>query len=266
MTVFVADHRGELATSSQWLRPVHIGAAVAPVAGIEPDTTVPDSLSGKTAYADLRLYDYVAKAYEGRCEFVAIQQYRRQFFLGVPDPANRVLLDLRSAAAVSDEGQFEIDPRQRDAYLFHLRGVSDHDLWLELDGAAIIANRWSFGEVSVEDQYLGSIADLYPGEVAYIDAWHDMRSLLEGLAGSDVVAASLGATFGYFNNCFVTSWAEFRRYSDFLFEVLDGLQAYDEVFRIYGYLAERVFCVYAALQASTRPDFTIRSRSMMFTA
>ena len=48
-----------------------------------------------------------------------------------------------------------------------------------------------------------------------------------------------------------------------LFEVMTGLYEYRNVHRLFGYLAERVFTVYLALQFATRTDFAVRSRAMM---
>lgn len=268
MTVFVADHTGQLDDSTSHLRPIHIGAALASPGSVgpEPDTTVPGTLSALPVFADLRLYDYVSKAYAGRCDYVCIQQYRRQFFLGRPRRWQRSLMSLQARVSSADGGQVEVSAGERDAYLRHLGRVSERSLRRELGGHDFIANRWSFGETTVEDQYLGSIADTYPGQPAYIEAWHDLRAVLGTVVPASTIDGALLATSGYFNNCFITSWDEFDRYNRFLFEVLDGLKDYRGVYRLYGYLAERVFCVYLAHQVVQRKDFTVQSRPMMVVA
>jgi hypothetical protein len=267
VSVFIADHSGEITTTSDFLRPVHIGAALAApgTLGPEPDTTVPHSLSPYPVFADLRLYDYIGKAYRGLCEYVAIQQYRRWFFIRSADSRTGNLASLERVVSRVDDGLVGIARRERDLYLTYLAGLTDDALREELGRDTFVGNRLTF-EVNLEDQYLISTADAYPDQPEYIDAWHDMRAALERSVGDEVVDATFSNDSGYFNNCFITTWDEFEQYRAFLFGILDELAQYREVFRLFGYLAERIFCVYVRHQTVVRSEFSISSKPLMLTA
>jgi hypothetical protein len=264
VSVFIADHSGLITTVSEFLRPVHIGAALADAGSIgpEPDTTVPNSLSSHPVFADLRLYDYISKTYAGRCDLVCIQQYRRWFFLHEPESHPRNLSALERVMSNEDGGLVGIAHRERDLYLEYLADLTDETLRRELGDDTFVANRLSF-EVNLEDQYLISTSDLFPDQPEYIDAWHDMRAALGDQAGAEIVETALSANSGFFNNCFIATWEEFERYRIFLFDILEELDDYRDVFRLYGYLAERIFSVYVTLQALERPEFGIRSKPLM---
>ena len=253
MPIFIADHTGTIDLQTRNLRPIHIGAGLsnADARGPEPDTTAVGSISSLPVFADLRLYHHVRHLYEGRASHVAIMQYRRMFALGKPfywqKPLERDALNtLHLMAGSKSGGEVSVNAGLRDQYLCHLSGLSDRCLKRETGGADFIANEMDF-EVygqNVEMQYLEAIRDLYPEQIEYIDAWHDMRIILERMTSRVVVANCFDYYRGYFNNCFVSSWDSFLDYHDFLFEVLECLQQYRGVFRLYGYLAERIFGVY----------------------
>ena len=262
MPVFIADHTGSIGIQSPNLRPVHIGAGLIQdgTIGPEPDTQAAGSLSKHTVYADLRLYHHVRHVYDGRASHVAIQQYRRMFFPGRPLPWQRSLKNLGAETLSLTEAETTVDFDLRGAYLTHLSRQSDRVLRQEIGDADFLANRMTFGAKgkTVERQYTGAIKVLYPHQSEYVDAWYDLREILERMTSTDVVAHCFDGQTGYFNNCFVSSWKSFVRYYEFLFEALDGLKQYNQVFRLFGYLAERVFGVFL-WHTSAR----VTSRAMM---
>ena len=248
MPIFIADHTGTIDLQTRNLRPIHIGAALsnADARGPEPDTTAVGSISSLPVFADLRLYNHVRHLYEGRANYVAIMQYRRMFALGEAFFWQKSQNTLHLMAGSQSGGEVSVNAGFRDRYLRHLSGLSDRHLKLETGGADFIANEMNFGvyRQNVEVQYLEAIKGIYPGQIEYIDAWHDMRVILERMTSQAVVANCFDYYRGYFNNCFVSSWKSFLNYYDFLFEVLERLRQYRDVFRLFGYLAERAFGVY----------------------
>ena len=248
MPIFIADHTGTIDLQTRNLRPIHIGAALstADACGPEPDTTAVGSISSLPVFADLRLYHHVRHLYEGRVNYVAIMQYRRMFVLGKPFFWQKPIHTLRVTAGSQSGGEVSVNAGLRDRYLRHLSSLSDRKLKQEIGGADFVANKMDFGiyKQNVEMQYLEAISELYPGQIQYTDAWHDMRVILERMTSQVVVANCFDFYRGYFNNCFVSSWDSFLDYYDFLFEVLECLKQYRDVFRLFGYLAERAFGVY----------------------
>ncbi|MEO9457523.1 MAG: DUF4422 domain-containing protein [Lentilitoribacter sp.] len=259
MTTYIADHAGAINIQSRNLRPIHIGAGMCELEarGLEPDTKAANSLSTSHVYADLRLYHHIRNEYAGRASHVAIMQYRRMFFLGKPYFWQKSLKAMNYASLSQSGGEVPIDVKSRDEYLAHLARLSDRVLRNEIGSADFLANEMSFEtlNLSVEQQYIDAIKLLYPDQPEYVDAWYDLRSILERMTSRTVVANCLDGHWGYFNNCFVSSWENFVRYYDFLFEALDGLAEYNEVYRLFGYLAERIFGVYVTysrLRVSSR--------------
>ena len=122
MTAFIADHKGFLLSQSDFLRPIHIGAALCnkKSLGPEPDNFSIANISRCEAYADLRLYDYIYKHYKGSCETLALLQYRRMYYLGSPQLSNfrsqliRVKMNLNIGAQKNIRSEF------RHKYLSHL--------------------------------------------------------------------------------------------------------------------------------------------------
>ena len=248
MPIFIADHTGTVDLQTRNLRPIHIGAALsnAETCGPEPDSTAVGSISSLPVFADLRLYHHVRHLYEGRGNYVAIMQYRRMFALGKPFFWQIPIHALHLAVGCQSGGEVSVNAGHRDLYLRHLSRLSDRHLRNEIGGADFVANQMDFGvyRQSVEEQYLEAIKILYPGQIEYIDAWYDMRAILERMTSQVVVANCFDLYRGYFNNCFVSSWESFLNYYDFIFEVLERLKQYLDVFRLFGYLAERAFGVY----------------------
>lgn len=261
MPIFIADHTGSLISNTDFVRPIHIGAELANggCIGQEPDNLAPGNISHKQSYADLRAFHHIRRQYEGQCDYVAILQYRRMYVLGTPHQHDPRLLDIESDVAIRNRGVRKIDMQWRSAFLRYFETRDETLLRDELGDAQFIANGFRFPKRTVARQYLGTTKKTYPGQPEYLDAWHDMRRVLERKTSADVVAQGLDGHSGYFNNCFVARWADFQDYTDFLFDVLGDLNQYDDLFRVFGYLAERVFGVYVAAYAPK-----VQSRAMMF--
>lgn len=259
--MFIADHTGLLATQSAFLRPINIGAAsgIGQMRGPEPDDIHPGNISSSKSHADLRLFHYVRSNWIDRCEYVALMQYRRMYFFGSPPPMMIRLWALKMRSATINVSQVNADASVRDEYLTFLASQSDQVLARELAHSDIVANKISFAQRCVQDQYIEAIKKLYPGEVAYVDAWYDMRRLLEQKIGKVLTSECLDGHYGFFNNCILTKWNLFIDYYDFLFELLDKLSAYQDCFRLYGYLAERVLHPWIASSG-----LKVRSKSIIF--
>lgn len=261
MPAFVADHTGRLKIQSSFLRPIHIGAALCEGShrGPEPDDVGVNSISRSTAYADLRMHHHVRWNWEGKTEWLALMQYRRMYSLGTPLPNERRLWNLKQRAAATDVNEVHIEKSLTDEYVAFLARQSDQILKRELWSSDIICNRIVYPDISVEEQYIRSIVDLYPGQPAYVDAWYDLRKILEEKVGSSIVARCLDGNTGFINNCFITRWIHFLSYYDFLFEVLDRLSIYRPCYRLFGYLAERMMYPWLL-----RTKLRVRSKSIVF--
>jgi hypothetical protein len=261
MPVFIADHQAKISLQSKFLRPIHIGAALQLKTqhGVEPDLVSLDSLSSQASYADIRVFHHIRNAYDESARFVAIFQYRRMYFLGRVFPWQKHLLEMRKSLPQHGEGLVQVDNDLRDLYLKNLSKQSDHRLRRELGDYDFVVNRHDFGSLSIENQYLDSTRDLYPGQPEYLDAWYNLRAVLNEMVGVETVSKCLDGSVGYFNNCFVSEWSDFVSYYDFLFEVLDKLSDFRELPRVYGYLAERIFGIYLETRHAR-----LQSRSLMF--
>ena len=264
MTIYIADHTGTLTADARHVVPVHIGAALvdADVSGPVTDMDNSDSISSQASYADLRLMRYVGATAPRDGPAIAIMQYRRMFFLGEPYPWQRRVKRLWREFHASDTPEGLVPPFRREVYLNYLSHRSRHLTSRILKGADVIANQMVFNDMTVEEQYLQTITDHYVGEEAYVDAWHDMRKAAEGMVGSDAVVHALDCNSGCVLSCFVAPRAEFFRYHDFLFELIDRLSNYREVFRLYGYLAERIQNIYLAAR-SREGDFRVDAQRLM---
>lgn len=261
MTVFIADHLGAMHEQSPTFRPIHIGAALVDPAerGPEPDIVAPHSISAQTAYADLRMLHHIRHVYEGACANVAIMQYRRMFLIGDAKRSDPSLERLHKEDAASDI-EFAATPLAlRASYVAHLKNLDPSALPRLLEGCDFIANKVGFVGRSVQTQYIGSIKLDYPDQPEYVEAWMTLRRLLELRLGDSLVGEYLDGGFGYMNNCFISSWRCFADYCEFLFDILGLLEAYRDVYRLYGYLAERIFAVYLAHR-----DMVVKSRRLMF--
>lgn len=261
MPIFIADHTGTIQTQSKNLRPIHIGAALIEDAklGKEPDNIAQNSISSKAVFADLRVHHHIRNVYENNTNFVAIMQYRRMYVLGTPKPEHKDLNELYAIAQSQSEGVIPVGECYRDPLLRYLAQQDDNCLQRELGSDDFIANRLNFGQRSVETQYLDAIKILYPNQLEYIDSWYDMRRILEQKVSKDVVRKCLDGNEGYFNNCFISSWKKFVSYYDFLFDVLDKLKQYENVYRLFGYLGERIFHVFLE-----RTSAKVESRPLIF--
>ena len=265
MPVFIADHTGSLQTRSSFVRPIHIGAALCDQKdrGQEPDLWA-HSISEKASYADLRLWHYLgALSFEDTTP-IAIMQYRRMFFLGKPNILNRgrKLRKQAKAIQISDTFQSPQDASLRDPYLKWLARQSDRTLTKMLGDTSLIVNETSFPNHTLQAQYKVSIANLYPDEMVYWEAWDKMRACLENRLGRESVAASLNGKAGCMNNMMVGRAKDVLAYRSFLFDVLGELSEYENVFRIYGYLAERIQSAWVAHQVA-KNGFQVRHQAVM---
>ena len=260
MTTFIADHKGILVSQSNFVRPVHIGSALCEkkVLGPEPDNLFTNNISRCEAYADLRLYDHIYKQYRGNCEILAILQYRRMYYLGYPEFYNarsqliRLKMNLTTGAEKTIRSEF------RPIYLSHLLTQSDDCLWRELLGNDFVVNRKCFRNHSVQEQYLSAVKTLYPSQTEYVDAWHDMRIVLEREISPSLVSECFDGNICYINNCLITDWNNFEKYYLFLFHIINELSVYKKVFRLFGYLSERILGLFLLFS-----NKTFKSKSMM---
>lgn len=251
MPIFIADHTGTLRAEGSFLRPIHIGAAlsIGPL-GPNPDTEFAGNISDQAHFADIRVYDYIDRwaAAHGAPEFVAIMQYRRYLMLpsggGFPASLN-TLLTMRQDTVMPYVIN-KMSETQWQTYLAYLAEQSDQLLGRELGNYTFLANRIRMNKKNLAEQYLTSIAKDYPGDPAYIAIWHDMIAVAEHLLGKSRVAYAIGLPRGYYNNMFVTRWQDFAEYKSLLWRIFDELDAYKTNFRIFGYLAERIFSIYLA--------------------
>jgi hypothetical protein len=220
--------------------------------GPEADNIARGSPSAQLAYADLRAYHHIRNIYDGTADYVAIMQYRRMFFIGKPSPWRFSVKSLKKLSVSQNESEIVADANLRAAYLLHLKSQSDRVLYRMLHNYDFIANRMDFRifNLTVQNQYLDAVKTLYPENEAYTAAWFDLRCIVEKLTSPSTVRDAFDGYQGYFNNCFVSSWPSFCMYYDFLFEVIDKLEQYRSVPRLYGYLAERVLGLYFLLTSA----------------
>lgn len=249
MPVFFADHTGKMKRHNAFFRPVHIGAAlVAPEErGPEPDCNYPASLSDNPAYADLRLYHYLRSIGSELPEHIAIMQYRRRFIF---TPAVKEYPKLSEVSQYDPfhrppEAEYKMTTEVAEFYDEILSRKSDDVLQEVLGQKRFMTCRLELKTNDLGRQYLRSISRLYPDEPRYQSILYDaIRSMIR-LIGHKRVDFAVKQGFSLTNNCFVTRKPDFLDYSSFLWTVLDDLKSYDDCFRIYGYLAERIFSVYA---------------------
>lgn len=266
MTVFVGDFRGTLDLRGDAVRAVHVGAALNPsiAGGIERDDTVPDTISELDAFADTRIYDYVAKAYRGSLDAVGFMQYRRGFALGTDaDDASSPVGRLYHAAKRRDTGEIKISEAELSAYHAHLSRLSRQAIFSVLDDVDIVVNRHDFGHMSVEEQFLRSTSRLYPQQTEYLECWTAMKQAMARLIGRDAVETYLSSNYAFLNNCFIARWDEFERYQAFLFAITSDLRAWHGLYRVFGYQAERIFTAYVRHQSDSRTGYRIRTMSML---
>tara|TARA_B100000780_G_scaffold269542_1_gene228423 strand:+ start:1294 stop:2094 length:801 start_codon:yes stop_codon:yes gene_type:complete len=256
MTAFIADHTGLLRSQSDFLRPVHIGAALCDdnLIGPEPDHLSANNISRCEAYADLRLYHHIYKNYKGKCEHLAILQHRRMYYLGLPAFSDFKSQLIRGKSNISRSTKITVTGAFKQRYLSHLLRQTDECLRSEFYGSDVVANKVSFKKQSVQEQYLSALKATYPSRPEYLDAWYDMRSILEREISPSLVSKCLDGNVCYVHNCLITDWDNFEKYYHFLFYVIDELSDYSEVFRLFGWLSERILGVHlAALNLNVRP-------------
>lgn len=250
------------------VRPIHIGAALVDPKerGPEPDCLTEPNLSTKTAFSDLRMHYYVSRLDLPDNQVIAIMQYRRMFYLKQPG-----LFDIRGQHLSRRLGNSKKDYARvrvsfRDAYLQELSNLTQNQLAELLGGETAIMSGHRLSLQGLERAYLDTIPDLFPGDDRYLDAWFKMRTLLEERVGKQLVKSVLEGQQGYFHNAMVTTWAEFKSYSEFLFGILDEMPEFHNVPRVLGYLGERIQPVYVRYRQASGPKFTIRHQRIMFFA
>ena len=272
--VFVSDHRGLAGISSPVLRPLHIGAASYPESQstAERDDLAPDSISSVHGFADVRAYHHVARAYAGKLDAVGFMQYRRALVIGDPDPADPELARVLRAAEETSAHQIEVSHTVFERYGEHLKSQTADQIFGALDEVDFVVNKaihhadesLDSRYLTVESQYLLSICETYPGDDRYVAAWMAVRAALERKLGRETLEHYLASDYGYYNNSFLCRWSDFEDYNRFLFEMLDAAAAWRDLYRVFGYIAERVFTCYIRHLQDTRPDFRIREVAMLF--
>jgi hypothetical protein len=257
---------GALSSPGGMVRPIHIGSAlVDPSArGPEPDCLRQHNISDKIGFADLRLHHYVSQLDLPPDHIIAIMQYRRMFFLGQPRLfAPREQFLYRKLKNTSSD-KWNVSTRYRDSYLKRIARLTQEDLLKTLNGHTAILTGHARCQDGLEQDYLTGTQDLFPDDVRYVDAWYDMRRLLEKRVGTALVAEVLDGPRGYFHNAIVTSGAEFKAYADFMFDLFDDMPEYHHVPRILGYLGERLQPVYIRHRQKTAPQFRVKHQRIMF--
>ncbi|OLP73214.1 hypothetical protein AK812_SmicGene47633, partial [Symbiodinium microadriaticum] len=261
--IFIADHQGRGRLASELFQPVHIGAALyrSGSEAAERDDGYAGSLSALESYADLRCLNHVRRVYSDDLDIIGIQQYRRVFHFpphaGVlPDG---VLEEVHRTTRLQPSYELHVSPPEFEICLDRLREMTSSDIERLLDGCCMVVNRLqSLGEETLESQYLRTISAIYPGDMRYLDAWWDLKEVLrEMLPGADVDLLCDEPT-GYFNNVMIARRDEFNAYCDFLFAALARLDRWAGVYRLFGYLGERIFTLYLKHQLAMRPDFHLR--------
>ncbi len=266
MSIFIADHLGELTAKNKLVRPIHIGAATCKPSerGPEPDCATADNLSDTVSFSDLRMHYYVAQLDLPNDQTIAIMQYRRMFFLGRPYWFQR---RLRRVTRQLQEGVSEACPvrwKRRNAYLKHLNRVRQGDLDRVLSGANFVVSGHRLSTQGLQDAYLKYCAVSHPDQTAYVDAFLAMREVLEGKVDPHLVSSALEGRQGYFHNMMVCRFSDFKSYTGFLFGVLDELKEFQTTPRLMGYLAERILPVFLASRMQQDPACLIKEQKIMF--
>ena len=261
--IFIADHQGRDRLASDVFQPVHIGAALSEAGSpsAERDDGYAGSLSALESYADLRCLHHVRRMHSDDLDIVGIQQYRRVFHfpLSAGEAADEVLKDVERTIRLQPSYELHISPPQFETCLERMRGIGASDIESLLTGCDMVVNRLQgLGDETLESQYLRSTSATYPGDGRYLDAWWDLKEILrEMLPGADIDLLC-DEPSGYFNNVIIARRDEFNAYCDFLFEVLARLDRWAGVYRLFGYLGERIFTLYVKHQLATRSGFRLR--------
>jgi hypothetical protein len=261
--IFIADHLGRDRLASELFQPVHIGAALSGIgsAVAERDDGYAGSLSALESYADLRCLHHVRRMHSDDLDIIGIQQYRRVFHFPPQEDSgsDAVLRDVDYACHLRSGYELHLRPQVFEAVLRGLVSLDESRVGKLLDGCDMVVNRrHDLGEETLESQYLRTISATYPGDMRYLDAWWDLKQVLsEMLPGADIDLYCDEPT-GYFNNVIIARRAEFNAYCDFLFAVLARLDRWAGVYRLFGYLGERIFTLYVKHQFATRPGFRLR--------
>lgn len=261
--IFIADHQGRGRLASKLFQPVHIGAALYRSGGetAERDDGYAGSLSAMESYADLRCLHHVRRMHSDDLDVVGIQQYRRVFHFPLPagEVADGVLGEVDRTVRLQPSYELHVSPPEFEVCLDRLREMVPSDIERLLDGCDMVVNRvHSLREETLERQYLRTISATYPGDMRYLDAWWDLKQVLgEMLPGADIDLLCDEPT-GYFNNVMIARRDEFNAYCDFLFAVLARLDRWAGVYRLFGYLGERIFTLYVKHQLATRSGFRLR--------
>jgi len=267
MSVFIADHTGKIPSIGRCVRPVHIGAAMVDPdqRGPEPDCLTEPNISATVAFADLRLHNYVARLDIPNDQVIALMQYRRMFYIGTSRLFSAHERRLYRKSQNSGADCFKAPLKKRPAYLRRLSMLTDKDLSSFLGGDAAVMSGHALSEQGLQPGFLAGVEELYPGDVRYKSAWFKMREVLEARVDPRLVKQQFDAqSQAYFHNAMVTTFFTFKAYADFLFDILGELHEYEDVPRVFGYLAERIQSVYVDHIQANDPTFTVRRQPLIF--
>lgn len=265
MALFIADHTGLVQSSGGLVRPVHIGAAHLPPVfrGPEPDCNVPGHASLEVAYSDLRLHHYLSRLKQPPSEIVAIMQRRRLYFFG-----QRHFVDFAGRFFEKKTAQHTSDSKwtpawYRDTYVRRLAMVSQSELETFLGDADAVMSGLNTSPKSIHDTFLKGTTEIYQDDPRVVEAWTALRKVLNDRVGEDIVKEALDGSYGYYHNMMVTRWDWFLAYTEFLFSVLGELEAYRDMPRLFGYLAERIQTVYVHHLKAKDPTLKIKHRRVL---
>ncbi|WP_114008027.1 DUF4422 domain-containing protein [Cohaesibacter intestini] len=247
IALFVADHLGRCRLSSDLFEPIHIGQALSDAkTDAEGDAGYDGSLSHLVSYADMRCLHHVWRRKAGQHAIIGLQQYRRLFLfpqhVGQHSETTRRILN---SAKRLNHYQYWVDEQDFEAYVAYCETIRPEDIKGLLANHDIIVNQGQFfRSLSIEEQYLESINEAYPDDGRYIDAWFDFKQVLQSKLGEAFVDDALNDTVGHFNNVFIARSELAYEYATLAFEIFAALDQWKDLFRIYGYLAERLFTVF----------------------
>lgn len=261
--IFIADHQGRDRLASGLFQPVHIGAVLSPAGSLraERDDGYAGSLSAMEAYADLRCLHHVRRMHSDDLDIIGIQQYRRVFHVSSPAGAlaDGVPGEVDRTVRLRPSYELHVSPLEFEACLDRLRAMTSPDVERLLDGCDMVVNRLQdLGGETLESQYLRSISATYPGDGRYLDAWWDLKEVLRQMLPEADIDLLCDEPSGYFNNVIIARRDEFNAYCDFLFAVLARLDRWAGVYRLFGYLGERIFTLYVKHRLATRSGFHLR--------
>ncbi|RFU45992.1 DUF4422 domain-containing protein [Paraburkholderia sp. DHOC27] len=239
------------------LRPIQTGRALAvqklPMLG--DDTG--DNISRKNpAYCELTGQYWVWKN-DKQSDYIGLMHYRRVFDF-YPEMQNRTV----DAAGLVVEDRFTPDVLAR-------YGLNDDSIQECVEGFdMVVAEPWTVpaidGKASIRDHYAQhhNVKDLeLAGEIInslYPDYYKDFKTVI-------------GSSAGLFTNMFIFKRDIFEEYSEWLFKILDALDASIDVTnynaserRVIGYIAERLLGVFVTNKIRNNPTLKVRYLRRVF--